>query len=80
MAVLRPHLALTVTEVERSIPCYEALLGAAPAQLRDDYAKFEVADPALNPERAGWHNLPNGMRVQTRQYTLAPNLPKDEIA
>ena len=48
MAVLRPHLALTVTDVERSIPFYEALLGVAPAKVRDDYAKFEVLDPALN--------------------------------
>jgi catechol 2,3-dioxygenase-like lactoylglutathione lyase family enzyme len=48
MAVLRPHLALTVTDVERSIPFYEALLGSPPAKVRDGYAKFEVADPALN--------------------------------
>jgi catechol 2,3-dioxygenase-like lactoylglutathione lyase family enzyme len=48
MAVLRPHLALTVSDVERSIPFYEALLGVAPAKVRDGYAKFEVADPALN--------------------------------
>ena len=48
MAVLRPHLALTVTDVTRSIPFYEALLGTAPAKVRGDYAKFEVADPALN--------------------------------
>jgi catechol 2,3-dioxygenase-like lactoylglutathione lyase family enzyme len=48
MAVLRPHLALTVSDVERAIPFYEALLGAAPAKVRDGYAKFEVAEPALN--------------------------------
>ena len=48
MAVLRPHLALTVTDVARSIPFYEALLGSGPAKVRDGYAKFEVADPALN--------------------------------
>ena len=48
MAVLRPHLALTVTDVARSIPFYEALLGSAPAKVRADYAKFEVTDPALN--------------------------------
>ena len=48
MAVLRPHLALTVTDVERSIPFYEALLGVEPAKVRGDYAKFEVPDPALN--------------------------------
>ena len=39
MAVLRPHLALTVSDVERSIPFYEALFGAEPekrqARLRE---------------------------------------------
>ena len=30
MSALRPHLALTVTDVERSIPFYEALFGVAP--------------------------------------------------
>ena len=48
MAVLRPHLAITVSDVDRSLPFYEALLGAAPAKVRPGYAKFEVADPALN--------------------------------
>ncbi len=28
MAVLRPHLALTVSDVNRAIPFYEVLLGA----------------------------------------------------
>jgi predicted enzyme related to lactoylglutathione lyase len=58
MAVLRPHLALTVTDVERAIPFYEALFGTAPEKVRPGYAKFSVADPALNftlneGERAG---------------------------
>jgi predicted enzyme related to lactoylglutathione lyase len=48
MAVLRPHLALTVSDVERSIPFYEALFGTAPEKVRPGYAKFSVADPALN--------------------------------
>ena len=48
MAVLRPHLALTVTDVERSIPFYEALFGTAPEKRRPGYAKFSVDDPALN--------------------------------
>jgi catechol 2,3-dioxygenase-like lactoylglutathione lyase family enzyme len=48
MAVLKPHLALTVSDVERSIPFYSALFGAEPVKRRDGYAKFEVADPALN--------------------------------
>jgi NAD(P)-dependent dehydrogenase (short-subunit alcohol dehydrogenase family) len=48
MAVLRPHLALTVPDVERSIPFYRALFGTEPAKVRDGYAKFEVSEPALN--------------------------------
>ncbi len=48
MAVLRPHLALTVSDVARSIPFYSALFGAAPTKVRPGYAKYEVADPALN--------------------------------
>ena len=45
---LRPHLALTVSDVERSVPFYEALFGVAPEKLRPGYAKFSVAEPALN--------------------------------
>ena len=48
MAVLRANLALTVTDVERSIPFYEALFGSAPEKVRSGYAKFSVAEPALN--------------------------------
>ena len=58
MAVLRPHLALTVTDVERAIPFYAALFGTTPEKVRPGYAKFSVAEPALNftlneGERAG---------------------------
>ncbi len=48
MAVLRPHLALTVADVDRSIPFYEALFGAAPEKVRPGYAKFSLTEPALN--------------------------------
>ena len=48
MAVLRPHLALTVTDVERAIPFYEALFGTEPEKVRPGYAKFSVAEPAIN--------------------------------
>jgi predicted enzyme related to lactoylglutathione lyase len=44
MAVLRPHLALTVTDVERSIPFYEALFGTEPEKRRPGYAKFAEGD------------------------------------
>jgi predicted enzyme related to lactoylglutathione lyase len=48
MGVLRPHLALTATDVERSVPFYEALFGTQPEKRRPGYAKFSVAEPALN--------------------------------
>jgi catechol 2,3-dioxygenase-like lactoylglutathione lyase family enzyme len=48
MAVLKPHLALTVASVERSTGFYEALFGVAPAKVRPGYAKFEVEEPAIN--------------------------------
>jgi predicted enzyme related to lactoylglutathione lyase len=48
MGVLRPHLALTVSDVERSVPFSEALFGTAPEKRRPGYAKFSVREPALN--------------------------------
>jgi predicted enzyme related to lactoylglutathione lyase len=48
MAVLRPHLALTVSDVERAIPFYEALFGMAPEKIKPGYAKFSVTEPAIN--------------------------------
>ena len=36
MAVLRPHLALTVSDVERAIPFYEALFGSAPEKVKPE--------------------------------------------
>jgi catechol 2,3-dioxygenase-like lactoylglutathione lyase family enzyme len=48
MAVMRPHLALTVSDVERSIRFYRALFGVEPTKVRSGYAKFEVPEPALN--------------------------------
>jgi len=41
-------LALTVTDVDRAIPFYEALFGARPAKVRPGYAKFALDQPALN--------------------------------
>jgi catechol 2,3-dioxygenase-like lactoylglutathione lyase family enzyme len=48
MAVLRPHLALTVSDVERSVAFYRALFGVEPSKVRPGYAKFELAEPTLN--------------------------------
>jgi catechol 2,3-dioxygenase-like lactoylglutathione lyase family enzyme len=77
MAVLRPHLALTVTDVERSIPFYEALFGAEPEKRRLGYAKFSVREPALNftltqgnrSELGAFNHA--GIQVQTTEEVLA---------
>jgi catechol 2,3-dioxygenase-like lactoylglutathione lyase family enzyme len=44
----RIHVALAVSDVERSRAFYEALLGQQPAKVRDGYVKFEVLEPPLN--------------------------------
>lgn len=52
----RMHVALDVADLDRSIDFYARLFGLAPAKRRDDYAKFELADPplvlSLNPAAA----------------------------
>jgi catechol 2,3-dioxygenase-like lactoylglutathione lyase family enzyme len=48
MAVLRPHLAINVSEIDRSVPFYTALFGVDPSKVKPGYAKFEVTEPALN--------------------------------
>jgi catechol 2,3-dioxygenase-like lactoylglutathione lyase family enzyme len=52
MAVLRnvprPHLALTVSDVERSTEFYSALFGIAAVKRKPGYVKFEIEEPALN--------------------------------
>jgi catechol 2,3-dioxygenase-like lactoylglutathione lyase family enzyme len=41
------HVSLNVRSIPESVARYRKILGAEPAKLRDDYAKFELADPPL---------------------------------
>jgi len=45
--IVRFHISLNVTDLERSVRFYEILFDRPPAKRRDDYAKFETEDPPL---------------------------------
>jgi catechol 2,3-dioxygenase-like lactoylglutathione lyase family enzyme len=47
MAAMKPHLAITVSDVDRSTPFYRALLDAEPAKQKPGYVKFEPEDPGI---------------------------------
>jgi catechol 2,3-dioxygenase-like lactoylglutathione lyase family enzyme len=69
------HLSLNVADLPRSIAFYKALLGVEPAKSYADYAKFEMAEPALvlslEPSRGqtnGGAINHLGIRVQDGQH------------
>jgi catechol 2,3-dioxygenase-like lactoylglutathione lyase family enzyme len=45
--IVRFHISLNVTDLERSVRFCEILFDRPPAKRRDDYAKFETEDPPL---------------------------------
>lgn len=48
MNVLKPHLSLNVSSIDRSVAFYEKAFGVPPAKRRPGYAKFDLQRPALN--------------------------------
>jgi hypothetical protein len=44
----RLHLHISVPELESAIGFYSTLFDAAPAIIKDDYAKWTLSDPAVN--------------------------------
>jgi len=48
MNVLKPHLSLNVTDIERSVAFYQKAFGVEPAKRKPGYAKFDLSSPALN--------------------------------
>jgi catechol 2,3-dioxygenase-like lactoylglutathione lyase family enzyme len=48
MTVLKTHVALNVTHIEKSVAFYQAMFGVAPVKHKVDYAKFDLANPPLN--------------------------------
>ncbi|HKL78685.1 MAG TPA: ArsI/CadI family heavy metal resistance metalloenzyme [Gammaproteobacteria bacterium] len=44
----RFHVHIAVDDLQKNIAFYNALFGAEPAVVKADYAKWELADPAVN--------------------------------
>src|SRR5688572_17024567 len=48
MSTLKPHVSLNVTDIDASVAFYEKAFGVPATKRRPGYAKFDLADPALN--------------------------------
>ncbi|HEY9833602.1 MAG TPA: ArsI/CadI family heavy metal resistance metalloenzyme [Stenomitos sp.] len=48
MTTLKTHVALNVTNIEKSVAFYQAMFGVVPMKHKVDYAKFDIAHPPLN--------------------------------
>ena len=48
MSVMKTHVALNVTNIEKSVTFYRAMFGLEPVKYKTDYAKFDIPNPALN--------------------------------
>jgi catechol 2,3-dioxygenase-like lactoylglutathione lyase family enzyme len=48
MQILKPHVSLNVSNVDLSVAFYEKAFGVPATKRRPGYAKFDLAEPALN--------------------------------
>lgn len=48
MAIFKAHVALNVTDIEKSVAFYQAMFGVTPVKHKVGYAKFDLDNPALN--------------------------------
>ncbi|MBD2409548.1 glyoxalase/bleomycin resistance/dioxygenase family protein [Nostoc calcicola FACHB-389] len=78
MAVLKTHVALNVTNIEKSVAFYQAMFGLEPIKYKFDYAKFDIANPALNLTLNLTNNVQSGgalshlgVQVESRQEVEA---------
>jgi catechol 2,3-dioxygenase-like lactoylglutathione lyase family enzyme len=68
-SLLKFHISLNASDLGRSVAFYRVLLGVEPAKVREDYAKFELAEPplvlSLIPGGGGGNVNHAGLRVRT---------------
>lgn len=48
MQILKPHVSLNVSNIEKSVAFYEKAFGVAATKKRPGYAKFDLEAPSLN--------------------------------
>jgi len=48
MNVLKPHVSLNVSDIDRSVAFYEKAFGVPATKRRPGYAKFDLTSPSLN--------------------------------
>jgi catechol 2,3-dioxygenase-like lactoylglutathione lyase family enzyme len=48
MQILKPHLSLNVSNIDRSVAFYEKAFGVNATKRRPGYAKFDLEQPSLN--------------------------------
>jgi catechol 2,3-dioxygenase-like lactoylglutathione lyase family enzyme len=76
-ALVKFHASLNVSDIGKSVAFYRVLLGVEPAKVKDNYAKFDLAEPplvlSLIPGRpsAGGHLNHAGLRVRNAEELVA---------
>ncbi|MDX2242095.1 MAG: ArsI/CadI family heavy metal resistance metalloenzyme [Leptolyngbyaceae cyanobacterium bins.302] len=48
MTAFKTHVALRVSNIEKSVAFYQAMFGVSPVKHKVNYAKFDLDNPALN--------------------------------
>jgi catechol 2,3-dioxygenase-like lactoylglutathione lyase family enzyme len=70
-SLVKFHVSLNASDLERSIAFYRVLLGVEPAKVRQDYAKFELEEPplvlSLIPGHSGGNLNHVGLRVRATE-------------
>ena len=72
MNILKPHLSLNVGDIDRSVAFYEKAFGVPATKRKAGYAKFDLAEPALNlamheADRSGVNVSHFGIQVTTSE-------------